>query len=440
MAGDQLARVAITLLVFNQTHSALLAAIAFAASVVPTFVGGLTLSGLADRWPRRQVMLASDLCRAVMVGVMALPWMPISVRIILLFLVTMVSAPFTAARAALYPDILPGDRYVLGTAVTLTTLQFAQVLGFAVGGAVVAFFGVRVSLLVDAATFLLSAVIIRIWVRPRPAAHPRPVRASPAGPASAGPGGSGLRAGLRLVFASPALLAPMLYGWLSTFYNVPEGIAAPLAGALGGGDVAVGLILAAGAFGASVGAVLFGRLVEPSWRLRWMAPLATMSCAVLMLFFFRPPLPVALLVLTASGIFDCYQLAANAAFVRAVPPAAAQPGVRHRPGGHEPGPGHRDDHCRGRGAARRAQRCHRRHRSPRHRRRDRGGLAQQEQGYRSRPVGSGRVGGRPGSSARGRSLAPCGVAHRVPSSRSIAVWSGAQPQAVLRIGFPPPGR
>lgn len=318
MAGDQLARVAITLLVFNQTHSALLAAIAFAASVVPTFVGGLTLSGLADRWPRRQVMIVCDLSRAVMVGVMALPWMPIAVRVLLLFLVTMVGAPFTAARAALYPDILPGDRYVLGTAVTLTTLQFAQVLGFAVGGAVVAFFGVRASLLVDAATFILSAVIIRVWVRSRPAAHP-PVGASPAGRTSAESPGSGLRAGLQLIFASPALLVPMLYGWLSTFYNVPEGIAAPLAGALGGGDVAVGLILAAGAFGASVGAVLFGRLVEPRWRLRWMAPLATMSCAVLTLFFFQPPLPVALLVLTASGIFDCYQLAANAAFVRAVP-------------------------------------------------------------------------------------------------------------------------
>src|ERR1700748_2758092 len=46
VAGDQLARVAITLLVYDQTRSALLAAVAFAASVVPTFAGGLLLSGL----------------------------------------------------------------------------------------------------------------------------------------------------------------------------------------------------------------------------------------------------------------------------------------------------------------------------------------------------------------------------------------------------------
>jgi MFS family permease len=318
VAGDQLARVAITLLVFSQTGSALLAAVTFAASVVPTFVGALLLSGLADRWPRHQVMIVCDLGRAAIVGVMALPWMPLAARVGLLVLLTMVGAPFTSARAALYPDILPGDHYVLGTAVTLTTMQFAQVVGFAAGGAVVSFFGVRTSLLADAATFIVSALITRLWVRPRPAATSGPHQHGSAGGLARRPAG-GLRAGLKLVLASPALRTPMLLGWLSAFYNVPEGIAAPLAGTLGGGDVAVGLILAAGAFGASVGAVVFGRLVQPRQRLRWMNRLAALSCATLMLFWFRPPLPAALLVLAVSGLFDCYQLAANAAFVSTVP-------------------------------------------------------------------------------------------------------------------------
>ena len=60
VAGDQLARVAITLLVFSQTGLWVLAAVAFAASIVPTFVGGLLLSGLADRWPRQQVIIAAN--------------------------------------------------------------------------------------------------------------------------------------------------------------------------------------------------------------------------------------------------------------------------------------------------------------------------------------------------------------------------------------------
>jgi MFS family permease len=53
-----------------------------------------------------------------------------------------------------------------------------------------------------------------------------------------------------------------------------------------------------------------------------MAPLAVVACAVLVLCAFRPSLPVVLLVLVASGLASAYQLAANAAFVSAVPPEA----------------------------------------------------------------------------------------------------------------------
>lgn len=312
VAGDQLARVALTLLVFDRTHSALLAAVTFAASVVPTFVGGITLSGLADRLPRRAVMITCDLIRVVLVTVMAVHGLPIAVLVVLLFLVTLIGAPFLSARAAIYPDILPGDLYVLGTAVTITTLQFAQVVGFAVGGAAVGLFGVRTSLLVDAATFGLSALITRVWVRGRPAAQ-----------AQAHPGSrrGDVLAGIRLVFGNPALRTPMLLGWLAAFYNAPpEGVAAPLAATLGGGAVAVGLILASQALGSSVGMIAFSRLVAPADRVRWMHPLAVATCTVLVLFAFRPPLPVALAVLALSGLLDGFQLPANASFVSAAPP------------------------------------------------------------------------------------------------------------------------
>jgi MFS family permease len=313
VAGDQLARVALTLLVFQRTGSALLAAITFAVSIVPAFVGGLTLSGLADRLPRRQVMIASDLSRTVLVAIMAIPGMPVFLMICIFGVVTLIGAPFSAARAALYPDILTGDLYVLGTAVTLTTLQFAQVIGFAAGGAIVELFGVRTSLLVDSATFLVSALITRALVRARPTARAAPrVRSLSL---------ADLSAGIRLVFGNPALRTPMLLGWLVAFYDIPEGVVAPLSRSLGAGDLAAGLILAAAALGASIGAVGFSRLVSPERRVRWMTRIAPLAPGVLVLFAFRPALPAALAILTASGIFDCYQVAANATFVQATPPS-----------------------------------------------------------------------------------------------------------------------
>ncbi len=309
--GDQLARVALTLQVYGRTHSALLAAVTFAASVVPVFVGGVLLSGLADRYPRRRVMIACDIIRIVLVLAMTLPHLPIALLVAFLFAVTMAGAPFSSARAAIYPEVLSGELYVLGTAVTLTTYQFAQVLGLALGGATVSLAGVRGALIVDAGTFAISALLTRLWVRPRPAA-----RSEEAAPSSRG---ADLLAGLRLVFRNPALRTPMLLGWLAAFYNAPEAIAAPLAKGLGAGAVGVGLILASAALGASVGAIAFGRLASPATRARWMRPLAVASCATLTAFALRPDFQLALVILFVAGMCDCYQIVAVTLFVRATP-------------------------------------------------------------------------------------------------------------------------
>jgi MFS family permease len=300
-------------LVYDRTHSALLAAITFVVSIVPTFVGGVMLAWLADRYPRRAVMIACDLIRCALVLVMAIPGMPLAGMVTLLFVVTLVGAPFTSARAAIYPDVLVGDRYVVGTAVILTTFQFAQVLGFAAGGTLVGFFGTRTSLVIDAATFAVSAFIVRGWVRARPA--PAAVAGGARGPSRL----AGVIAGARLVFTTPALRAPMLFGWLAAFYNAPEGVVTPLAHAVHGGAAAVGVILAAQALGETVGAIVISRFVAPVTRLRLMGPMAVAACAFLVLFAWSPGLAVSLLILSASGLFASYQVAANAAFVMAAP-------------------------------------------------------------------------------------------------------------------------
>ena len=88
VVGDQLARVALTVLVYDRTRSALLAAITFVVSIVPNFIGGLTLARLADRYPRRGVMIACDLARCALVLVMAIPGLSLASLVALLFVVT----------------------------------------------------------------------------------------------------------------------------------------------------------------------------------------------------------------------------------------------------------------------------------------------------------------------------------------------------------------
>jgi MFS family permease len=315
VAGDRLALVAITVLVFSRTHSALATASAYAVSYIPWLIGGLLLSGIADRRPRRRVMIRSDVARTGLVGVMTLPGMPVWALILLLFAVTTLAPPFESARAATFADILTGERYVLGTAIGRLTNQIGFVAGFGVGGIAVATLGARASLAVDAATFGASALLIGFAVHARPAA----AGADPSADRVPRRNLAHAVAGVRLVFGNRLLRTLTLLAWLAAFYVVPEGLAAPYAKLIGGGPITVGLLLAALPIGTGAGVIAFGRLVPPSRRLAVMRPLAVATCLPLVGCVFRPGLAVAMLLFGMTGVLSAYQLAANAAFVQAVP-------------------------------------------------------------------------------------------------------------------------
>jgi MFS family permease len=114
-AGDQFAQVAIAILVYGRTHSPFLTALAYALTYLPPIAGGPLLSGLADLFPRRRVMIVCDLFRVGTVGLMAIPGLPFIALCVLLFCTVLTRVPFSSARAALMPDVLPGDTFVLGS-------------------------------------------------------------------------------------------------------------------------------------------------------------------------------------------------------------------------------------------------------------------------------------------------------------------------------------
>lgn len=168
VVGDQLARVALSVLVFERTASAGLTALTYALTYIPDLLFGPLLAGFADRYPRRRVMIVTDLARAVLVAAMAIEALPLIVVILLLLALQAFGSPFNAARAATLPVVLPGDHYVLGKAANDMVVQFSQVLGFGTGGLAVVAVGTSGGLLLDSVTFLLSAALIAFGVRARP--------------------------------------------------------------------------------------------------------------------------------------------------------------------------------------------------------------------------------------------------------------------------------
>jgi len=310
LAGDQLAQVALAVLVFQTTGSAAATAAVFAVSLVPWLIGGPLLSGLGDRYPRRTVMVGCDLASALLVAAMALPGLSLPVLCGLLFVVVLLHAPFAAARSALVRDIFPDDRYTAATAVSSLTRQIALVAGFAAGGLLVAVLDPREALLLDAASFIVSAAVVRLTVRARPAAT---VAAGGRRPVA------DLAAGARLVFGDRLLRTLTWYAWLAACHVGGEGVVVPLAAENGGGPVAVGLLLAADAAGTSAGMIGLTRWVPPDRRTRLIPPLAVLAAVPFLACATNPPLPVIWLLWLAAGAGTGYQLAANTAFVAAVP-------------------------------------------------------------------------------------------------------------------------
>jgi MFS family permease len=321
-AGDQLAQVTIGFVVYAKTGSPFLAALAYALTYLPSLLGGPALAGLADAFPRQQIMITLDLARAGLVALMALPGMPIPGLATLFFGAALLGTPFATARAGLLTEVLPRAIRPAGQAIGNQTAQLGQIAGLAAGGGLVAAIGPYRALALDSLSFSLSAGILACWVRGRPAPRPGGL-ATPHGPD--GRGGLPAReitwTGLTTIFGTPALRVLVLFGWLAGFTVVPEGLAAPYAHTLGGGAPTVGLLLAATPAGLLIGAFVLGRLIRPADRLRPMGWLAMLSCAPLIFCQVHPPAPVVALLWALAGAGGAYQLAAAAAFVRALPRA-----------------------------------------------------------------------------------------------------------------------
>jgi MFS family permease len=314
IAGDQLARVALAVLVYGRTGSALWAAVAYALTFLPALLGGVLLSGLADRFRRREVMIVSDVARAVLVAVMAIPDLPLWALCAVLVVVVLLGSPHTAAQGALYPQVLPGDLYERGLAVRQITNQTAQLVGFATGGLLVAAVSPGVALLGNAVSFALSAVVVRIGVADRPA----PVQAPGSGPVTSEL--RGISAGLVEIATDRRRRALVLLAWLVGWYVVPEALAAPYADQLGAGPAAVGLLMAADPLGSVLGAWLFVRFVPAATRARLVGLMAVAAGVPLALCILRPGVPLTLLLWAVSGMLStAYLLQTQASFVRATP-------------------------------------------------------------------------------------------------------------------------
>lgn len=160
--GDWLDSVALFALVLRLTGSGQAVGLLFVAEFLPGAIVGPFAGVLIDRLPRRLVLIASDLVRAALVLCLLFVQQPDQVGIIYLVVVLKVAASafFEPARSAILPSIVSREELVAANAISGATWSAMLAFGAAIGGLVAGLLGTEAAFIIDAASFLLSALLI----------------------------------------------------------------------------------------------------------------------------------------------------------------------------------------------------------------------------------------------------------------------------------------
>ncbi|MFF0744008.1 MFS transporter [Streptomyces sp. NPDC004111] len=313
LLGVVVSEISLTVLVYDLTSSPFLSALTFALGLLPYLVGGTLLSGVADRYPARRVLVVCDLFCALCVAGMVWPGTPVAGLLALRCLVAAVAPVFAGTRTATLGDILgEGELYLLGRSLLRIVSQSATLAGFGAGGVLLGFVAPRGAITITAGTFLCSALLLRFGTARRPAR----LRSARGGP-------SLLRDsldGARLVLRDRRLRALMLLFWVPAFFVVaPEALAAAYTDRIGAGSLGLGLIMCALPVG-HIGAELYvGSRLSARARSRLVLPAASLGLLPLVGYAAAPSLAWAVALGVLVGFSGSYIIGLDQWFVDALP-------------------------------------------------------------------------------------------------------------------------
>jgi MFS family permease len=157
--GDWAGRLALAVIVAEKTNSTFLTALVTTASVLPYIGIGQLTATYANRFPRRRVILVSDIGRAALFLALVID-MPVGVMLVIAFGAGCLTPMFESARGALTPLTVPQERF--GDAIALSSITFdaALIFGYAAAGGLIVSIGPRAALAVNAGSFIISALLL----------------------------------------------------------------------------------------------------------------------------------------------------------------------------------------------------------------------------------------------------------------------------------------
>ena len=266
LLGDGVYLVAIAWLVYDLSNAPSALALVGVAWTLPMVAALLFTGVLTDRVERKRVLVAADLLRGAAIGAMAVLALTGAIElwhvVVLVVAYGLGEALFGPAFTAIMPGVVPRDELLQANALKELMeplgLRFA---GPALGGLLIAVAGVGTALLVDAATFVLSAVAVS-FMTPRPVEPEarRSVRRE-------------LRAGFAYVRANAWIWATLCAASLALLASWgPYEVLLPyiIRNDLGGDAAVFGVVLAAGGLGSIAAALVIARTGPPRRHVTFM--------------------------------------------------------------------------------------------------------------------------------------------------------------------------
>lgn len=295
--GTQITAVAAPILVFRLTGSSLAVGMLGLAQLVPLVLGSFLGGTLADAHDRRRILMAAQVLMGLMSVGLALNAGLERPNLALIYVLTAAQSGFAGldhpTRAAVVPTLV--DRGLLASALSLNQLgwQLGQVVGPLVAGVVVTNASIATAFWLDVLTFALALGAL--------------VRMAPLPPEGGGQPASlrSLREGMRFLRGRQALQGSFVIDIGAMVFGMPRALF-PAIGAerYGGDETVVGLLYAAPAAGALVGAALSGWVGRVDRQGRAVVLAVGVWGVCIAVFGLVAWLPLALLMLAAAGAAD----------------------------------------------------------------------------------------------------------------------------------------
>lgn len=300
--GTAIGNVVLTWVVFTASHSPLFVALLGVVGFLPSVLFGLIAGALVDRVDRRRLMLACDVARFVTLGGLAAYTVAFGVSLVALLGAVLIVATFSTifrpATNAVIPRLVRETDLTDSNGLLMAGTTVAGFVGSPVGGLLVITIGVVGGLLANALTFGFSGAMIFLMFIP--ALAPKELATDGTRTSLL----SEVRQGMRYLRSQKPLLWITLSGMVANFFLALFFAFTVIYASvqLRQGAAGFGILLAAGAAGWGVGAILPGRIGTDRAPALWYAVAWTMAGLTIVAIGLVRDLASATLLSLAFGI------------------------------------------------------------------------------------------------------------------------------------------